>query len=504
MNIIVVDDEERIRLGLCKLIEQASDSYAIIGSYGSGQELLNELEHLEPDLIITDIKMPQMTGLELISKIVRMQKKVKFAVLSGFNDFEYAREAMRYEVKEYLLKPVNLDELNRMLAKVAASVKQENNRRRLESEDLVSLLLFAGDRQMPATLKEEVSSELDRSRLFAEQYAVLFIGAAEPAIMDEQLEKWTCDWQRERQIVSNESRQQAVIIAVGENDHVDTVRDLALTLLQRMPGFTKAKIGISGVYSGSGCLGQAYREASAAYQHAWYNNELRGYSAMPTQLARKEERYRLLRIIDKEVLPALQLCDMARASRAFESWLTECASYRLSFEELGEVCSDMDVLISEEIKPRLGQQPPIVEPNKMIAPESFEDWRAYADQLRADISKRFFALEQGRTDNKAVETIKAYLQKHYTEEIELQRLADLVYLTPSYLSKLFKTETGETITDYLTSERIEQAKRLLRDEQGLKTYRIGEMVGYADPAYFTKVFKKMTGKTPKEYRDVVR
>lgn len=503
MNIIVVDDEERIRLGLCKLIEQAGDNYVIIGSYGSGQELLNELEHLEPDLIITDIKMPQMTGLQLISKITRTRKNVKFAVLSGFNDFEYAREALRYEVKDYLLKPVNLEELNRMLAKIEASVKQENSRKRLETEDLVSLLLFADDRQMPAALKDEVSSELDRSCLFAEHYAVLLIGA-EPAITDEQLEKFTADWQRERKIVKNESQRKAVVIAVGENDHANTVRDLTLTLLQRMPSFTKAKIGISGVFSGSTGLQQAYREASIAYQHAWYNTELRGYSVINSHSAHKEERYRLLRIIDKEVLPALQVCDFARANHAFESWLTACASYRLNWEELREVCSDMDVLISEEIKQWHGQQQPIGDPIKLIAPESFEDWRAFADQLRADTSKRFFVLEQGRSENKAIDTIKAYLQKHYTEEIELQRLADLVFLTPSYLSKLFKIETGETITDYLTSERIEQAKRLLRDEQGLKTYMVGEKVGYADPAYFTKVFKKMTGKTPKEYRDVVR
>ncbi|WP_127493361.1 response regulator transcription factor [Paenibacillus glycanilyticus] len=504
MNIIVVDDEERIRLGLCKLIEQAGENYVIIGSYGSGQELLDEIEHLEPDLIITDIKMPQMTGIQLISKVTGMRKKAKFAVLSGFNDFEYVREALRYEVKDYLLKPVNLDELNRMLAKVEAEVRQENNRRRLESEDLVSLLLFADDRQLPALLKEEVSGELDRSRLFAEHYAVLLIGG-DPAITDEHLEKWTGDWQRERKIVRNESLRQAVIIAIGQNDHANTVRDLAVTLLQRLPGFTKAKIGYSSVFSGSSRLGQAYREASAAFQQAWYNNELRGCSGVSNQTAHKEERYRLLRIIDKEVLPALQVCDVALASRAFENWLTECAQYRFHWDELREVCSDMHVLISEEIKQRLDRQLSVGgEPGKNIAPESFEDWRAFAAQLRSDMSDRFHTLEQGRSENKAVETIKAYLQKHYTEEIELQRLADLVYLTPSYLSKLFKTETGETITDYLTSERIEQAKRLLRDEYGLKTYMIGEMVGYADPAYFTKVFKKMTGKTPKEYRDIVR
>lgn len=113
-------------------------------------------------------------------------------------------------------------------------------------------------------------------------------------------------------------------------------------------------------------------------------------------------------------------------------------------------------------------------------------------------------LDQGKSEHRAVETIKAYIQQHYTEELELQHLADLVYLTPSYLSKLFKTETGETITDYCIAVRIEHAKRLLKEDHGLKTYMVGERVGYPDPAYFNKVFKKMTGKTPKEYRDFVR
>ena len=103
-----------------------------------------------------------------------------------------------------------------------------------------------------------------------------------------------------------------------------------------------------------------------------------------------------------------------------------------------------------------------------------------------------------------METIKSFVHEHHTEELELNQLAEIVYLTPSYLSKMFRTKTGETITDYIISVRMDHAKRLLREEYALKTYEVGQRVGYADPAYFNKVFKKVVGLTPKEYRDRVR
>ncbi|MNN70293.1 HTH-type transcriptional regulator YesS [compost metagenome] len=103
---------------------------------------------------------------------------------------------------------------------------------------------------------------------------------------------------------------------------------------------------------------------------------------------------------------------------------------------------------------------------------------------------------------KSVETVKRWIIEHYNEPAELGHLANLVYLTPSYLSKLFKTETGMTITDYLIEIRIKKAKHLLKQSAEMKIHEIGSEVGYPDPAYFNKLFKRMVGITPNEYKRI--
>ncbi|WP_341277730.1 response regulator [Paenibacillus sp. FSL H8-0537] len=502
MDIVVVDDEERIRLGLCKLIEQAGEEYRIIGAYGSGQELLDQLDHIHPDFVLTDIKMPQMTGLQLIAKVKRLGKNIKFAVLSGFNDFEYARESLRQGAEDYLLKPVNLEELIRLLAKVNSKVKQERSRSRLESGDLISLLLYADEKQLPSYVVEDVCGTIDQLPLFLHHYAVLLLTTA-PELNEIQLERFMADWLRERIIITGEGGKRVILISIHDSDHAETVRELSVTLLQRLPAFTRAKIGFSSIFRGSSWLTHAYSEAFSAYQHAWYNPEPRWSSGAVSRVAPVDHLLRLTHIVSKELLPALQMNDFALAQAKFEGWLQEAAAQRICWKELQEACFGISAHIAEELKKR-SVQLEYGQVNMPIDPEASENWEAFAQGLRAGMEEISALLGSTRSDNRAIDKVKSYIQQHFTEELELQRLADIVYLTPSYLSKLFKTETGETITDYMISVRIEAAKQLLRQEQGLKTYMVGERVGYADPAYFTKVFKKMAGLTPKEYRDKVR
>ncbi|MEK4976702.1 response regulator transcription factor [Bacillus sp. FSL K6-6540] len=500
VNIAVVDDEERIRLGLGKLIRDAGEQYRVVGTFASGQELLDQWHELQPDLVITDIKMPQMNGLQLMANIKQMASRTKFAVLSGYNDFEYARTAMRQGALEYLLKPVNMKELLRMLENVDELVKGEQNERKLESDDLVSFLLGTDQRTMPEHLFEEVCDRLDQQALFHGHYAVLLLRTF-PEIAEEKLLAWTSVWGTERRIIGCEGGRQAILASIAESGYADMAREWAAMLLQQLPAGTSAKLGISGVFSGSRWLPQAYREAASVLEQAWYSDERRNCGGEGIAAVHREERYRLVRSLDKQLLPALRAGEYARLPAAMGTWLEETASLRPGWAELREASLTLESHVAEEMKQR-GIDAGDADWN--LEPGDSENWRSFAGRLKRAVEAAAGLLDQGKSEHRAVETIKAYIQQHYTEELELQHLADLVYLTPSYLSKLFKTETGETITDYCIAVRIEHAKRLLKEDHGLKTYMVGERVGYPDPAYFNKVFKKMTGKTPKEYRDFVR
>lgn len=124
MKIAIVDDESKIRLGLAKMIEQASPLYKISGSYTDGDEALRELKTNIVDVLITDIRMPSMDGLQLIEHLRGLNPDLKIIILSGFRDFDYARTALRSGVEDYLMKPVNRDELYRLLEKLAKSLPE--------------------------------------------------------------------------------------------------------------------------------------------------------------------------------------------------------------------------------------------------------------------------------------------------------------------------------------------------------------------------------------------
>ncbi|NMO96601.1 response regulator [Paenibacillus lemnae] len=503
LDIAVVDDEERIRMGLAKLITDAGDSYRVVGTFGSGQELLSQMSGLQPDLIITDIKMPQMSGLELMARAREITGDAMFAVLSGYDDFEYARTALRQGAMEYLLKPVNISELHRLLENAYALVTEKRNERRLESDDLASFLLGQEEKRLPAHLFEEVCGRLDQQALFRGCYAV-FVLQAPPNMTAEALHGCTADWGDERRIIGCVDGRQAAILPLGPSDPAGEAAERASLLLRRQPAGMIAKAGISGVFSGSRWLPRAYEEAMSSLETAWYSREMRICGALGgghETRGRRELSYRLVRSLEKQIFPALFSGEYARLPKLVSAWLEEQTASMPGWAELKEAAAALKELTGEEMERRGLSSQGVEWPSD---PGESPDWRTFAASLKAALEWASGQLEQAKSEHRAVETVKTYIQQHFTEEMELQQLADLVYLTPSYLSKLFKTETGETITDFIIAERITHAKKLLKEEHGLKTYMVGERVGYPDPAYFAKVFKKMTGKTPKEYREFVR
>ncbi|MEK0312943.1 response regulator [Cohnella sp. 56] len=505
VKIAVVDDEEKIRLGLAKLIELTGEAFQIVGIYAGAQELLDDLGRLDIDLIFTDIKMPQINGLQLIEQVQRRKPRIKFAILSGFNDFEFARSAIRQGVEDYLLKPVDQDELGALLHRIRNNLELERYRKAVAAEEHIRLLLGSDIRHLPDHMTQGASRELSQIGLFKEHFAVVLL-RSDPELSGERLAAYTEAWHREHRSIVLEPRQSVIVVSIGQGDHDDTVRGLASTLLQRIPHAVHVRIGVSAVHQGPLKLRDAYIEAEAALQQVWYEKEIKAMNDFLHLTKRTDDGASPLRMLDKDFRPALQMLDLPRAEGALRAWLDEAAKVRPSWPALSEASSAVLGLLRGELGGRQSQLPSgdTEDEQLRLSPGRFVSWHAFTAELMDSAGALLHILKEARQENRVVETVKSYIQQHYTEELELQRLADRVYLTPSYLSKLFKTETGETITDYIISVRIAHAKELLIRDPSLKTYEVGEMVGYGDPAYFNKVFKKVAGLTPKEYRDRVR
>lgn len=503
MHIAVVDDEERIRLGLAKLIEQTGEAFQVVGCFSSGQELLNQLGQLPIDLIVTDIKMPQMDGLQLIEKVQQRKPKIKFAIVSGFNDFSFARQAIRQGVEDYLLKPVDQKELADLLHRVMKNLELERYRKAVAIDEHIRLLLRNDVSQLPEHMIQGATRDLGQTSLFRQHFAVLVV-RTEPEISVDQMENYFGHWSREHRLMSWEPKQTVILASIGEHDHSDTVKELGLTLMRKFPASLLVRIGLSGIHQGAMKLRDAYLQAEECVQFGWYENGSRAAIDYASMRKDGDDGYNPVKLLDKDMRPALQVLDIPRAEAVVEDWLEELHLNRPSWRTLSEGSSRLFQLIVEEMSERQAEAVDLSEKQIKLAPSLFADWRSYRSALQQAVGEQLQELKNVRQENRAIETVKSFIQQHYTEEMELQRLADIVYLTPSYLSKLFKTETGETITDYVISVRIDKAKEVLMRNPSMKTYEVGEQVGYPDPAYFNKVFKKVTGFTPKEYRDRVR
>lgn len=502
VNIVVVDDEERIRQGLAKLVTLAGEEYQVTGIFSSAHELMLNIDTLAVDLIITDIMMPNVNGLQLIEKMQKHNPKLKFAIVSGFDDFTFARQALRYGVEEYLLKPVDSGELEQLLRKVREKLEKDQQLDNVAQDDQLKLILFNNSEMLPKHLRSETCRELDRMPLFQQSFMVFVIRGAEQLTIEQMnsiVSGWLTNWSM---VEWDESM--VMIVGLNSNEHADRVREVGQTLLHRLPPSYSGALGGSDVFRGTTWLREAYKQADLAMQYAWYEPSKRSFADYG-RISLKPNRISSLNVtLEKELQNELAASNYKNATELIGRWLLDVTSIKPTWSELREGCDSVLTIISRYLPEGAVMQLPVKERLTLCDAQRSANIQTFIAAYQREVEQQLQFLQEARQENRVVEIVKQYILNHYSEELELNRLAEEVYLTPSYLSKLFKTETGVTITDFLISVRIDRAKDLLREELVLKTYEVGERVGYADPAYFNKVFKKIVGSTPKEYRDRVR
>jgi two-component system response regulator YesN len=502
VNIVVVDDEERIRKGLAKLITQAGSEFNITGIFSGAQELLSKIEELPVDLVITDIKMPMMNGLELIETLQYRYPNIKVAIVSGFDDFTFARQALRFGVEEYLLKPVDKVELEQLLHKVRVKLELEKLQESVTQDDQIKLLLFNDTETLPKHLRLEACRELELKPQFQEPFAV-FVLRGKPQLTLEQMEAVTSGWLSKWKMLEWNDRI-VLIVGINSSEHADRVKELGQTLLHRLPVVYEGRLGCSDVFQGTTWLRKAYRQGDYALQHAWYDTGKRAFADYARISSKNSSLTHLFVLLDSEFKIEMSVSDYKRAQDAVHLWFRECITLMPNWSELQEGCETVLALIRRYSPEHGSGQEITAERISACEPEKYTDKETFMSFFLGEVDRQFHKLQETRQESRVIETVKQYIHQHFAEELELNRLAEEVFLTPSYLSKLFKTETGETITDFLISVRIDRAKDWLREKNALKTYEVGEKVGYADPAYFNKVFKKVVGCTPKEFKDRVR
>lgn len=496
LRVVIADDEELIREGLAKIIAKESERFQVVGIFANGQEVLDRIASLRADVVITDIRMPFVDGLKLVSELKKSFPDTKCLILSGYADFHYAQEALRNEVADYLLKPVDKLELFEILYRLEEHFIIQKQQKKEWREVLIRSYLLGTGGKHP---------ELPADWLTERSYAVMVLRSEED--IAERIKRTEVGMTERFESVAMGSGLLALVCFLGADEKEEQLEAFARSWVSLLKPGSRLHIGSSGIHGDVDKLACAYQEARRACEVGIYSGGEYHYAAYrePPEGAQAAAR-KLIADYRDSWLHDVQILDVSGAVATLLKLLNEAEGQRVEislllslleglFELVKQAHPDFEAVFEDEAgsgwKERVRMQ------------LSFPQIKHDLLQMTEDCLNRIRTL---RTDSgcRPVDMVKRWIEEHYSEQMELNALAQMVYLTPSYLSKLFRSETGMTITDFVIEVRMAKAKELLRSGAEYKTYEIGMRVGYPDPAYFNKLFKRMVGVTPNEFKKISR
>ena len=530
-RVLLADDEEEIRTGISRKIDWASLGFCLVGEAGNGAEALELAEQLQPDVVLTDIKMPFMDGLELCRRLRQSLPGAKLVVFSGFDDFEYARQAVGMGVSEYILKPINAMELSEVLTKLRRQLDQqhlerrdmETMRRRYE-ESLPVLRGLFYTRLLSGQLRP------DQVQDRAARYEIdLPSGLWTAALVHADLPGDGADFDRDELVLlSIQSFLEEHFVlegcaarAVLFGDAVALLVQLAgadqlypfLEELERLSLLSRSYLGIP-LTAGAGlpCRGpeELHRSMEGARSALDYRALTEGGRVIyigdlepqsDAELSFEEEDQRALSAAIKlgspQQVEEVVLGLIGRLKQAGLS-LSKCRLFLLELVTcLIRLARSGGVAVEEVFGSNF---------TGAVSISDFSSLEELGRWLGERCRKLHELLGRRRTDSagRLVERARDYIAGHYADErLSVESLCSHIHLSPTYFSTLFKREVGMSFTAYVTQVRMEEAVRLLRDTDE-KTYRIAERTGYSDPNYFSYVFKRRFGVSPSKFRAGLR
>ncbi len=504
-RVLIIDDEELIREGLRSCIDWSQTGFTIVGEASSGAEALRLVDEYPFDLIITDLMMPDMSGLDCIQAIKAKHPDLPFIIISGIDRFEFAQKAMELHVLGYLLKPVSPQKLLSLLQQCKNILTQrdalalEHNRTRLnraiaheshsEHEVIEApggnfyLLLVLSNqcKSLPLAWLEQTTANLLRSQQLDADNIVAFDVPRYPHIYG--------------------------AIFHSNNMSMHNYHCLASQLYQKIqapvddnPFLTPCCIGVTYPFISS-------KSVFSAFQQAIKNLRMRPFlksnTYSETVLARKTppEFKNKLSAANDSIRYFLQVRKFADAKSYICNILHDdnaiyfTPSAANSFITL--LCGHLSLLIALYDFTELSKEiERLQSPVYLVYFSSIAEWRNDILGIIDHIELCFSRYSQ----DDIIGQIQNYLAKNYSADWDLSELAALFYVNPSYLSHLFKKKTGKTLTTYIEDLRIENACTLLKNSD-LSISEVASTVGYSDPNYFTKRFRKKIGVAPVAYRE---
>ncbi|MBD0378714.1 response regulator [Paenibacillus sedimenti] len=533
-KIIIADDEDNVREGIRDSLQWEDLGFELVGDFVNGRDVLQSLEQLQPDVVLTDINMPLMDGLEVTRYLFEHYPQIKIIILTGYDEFEYAQQALKLKVHDYILKPNTAEELSQILSKVKADLDDENRK----VEDLSKLKQQLRE-SLPLVrerfLNQLVTGELRESKLGdklayldidlpGSYYVVAVIDVDDhgelqrfyPESESELLYFAVCNIageiisRKKNGIVFQNNNEKTIAILFG--GHIEALREEAVHIFEEINRSVReylkftVSIGVGDICNSLNKIHHSHKKASHALDYRFFLGknriihigDIEGGTGERVPYDKHWER-KLATTLKSGTQQEIEGIIEKIIENLKESYLPMDRCY-IHIQQI--IVSILDVLDDLEICETLhsnSSSSPLTEIYGLKTLDEVEDWlKNYC------LSTTGIILET-RNNACKIQALKAegYIKENYADaNMSMDMVCKYLVLSTSYFSLIFKNHTGETFISYLTRIRVEKAKELLKCTD-LKTYEIANRIGYADPHYFNLIFKKATGMTPTVYRRMV-
>lgn len=533
LKVIIADDERIQREGIAKHVKWPSYQMEVVGLAEDGEQALALIEKNGVDLLITDIKMPKMYGLELAERAKLLNPQLKILIISGYDDFEYARAAIELKAYAFLLKPISIDKLSQEIGKIYAQIVQDQQKQQTlstlqdqlrESKPLLvekwfqhMLYGFINDEEIirnrmkalsvPApehgydVMLLHIDDSGDRLQADVEKQLLFlqFIDRLSSSVLTE----------RQGQALQTKDHEFAIVRYASEQESeqqdpsalTELIRQIREDLL--LPFNDGLTICISNRKYALSQLSEAYKECEAALRQKFYlgkGKDIYDRDSLPEQPLSTHYDGHYERMIQ-----AVEIGNAAQAEQSVADMFAAFSNKTAVDQSLIKAfcfrtVSDMFRIIhgaNEKIEAVFGDEHRLWD--RIYHFDTLPEIHAWLKDVVLSTCRHIHA-KRTRKNTGIVESIIHVIETRYQEPITIDELAKHVHLTPNYISNIFREHVGESIIDYLTKVRMKHAVRLLADES-VRIYEVAEQTGYNSTSYFSVVFKGMYGISPKEYRD---
>jgi len=527
IKVFITEDESIVREGLRDIIPWEKYGFEFVGEAPDGEIALPLIRKLKPDVLITDIKMPFMDGLSLSNIISRELPDTKIIIISGYSDFEYARQAIELNVYQYLLKPITKAAMIKVLEQTRQKIEEEQEQkdylRKYEQEtkkyESFSRRAFFEKLVEGSLSVQQIYEQADELNLSLNADGYNFViftvqslnGTAysetATAVLDGLLGYFL---RYPDYILFRCSLMSYAVLVLGDADDLEELTRRSVEIISQRCKEAEAELNWyaavgSPTYRLSG-LPQCYADTShvLAYRHIMPAQHI--FTTDMLSAEREEGNPGSIDELDTESIDPMVIRNFVQTgtSDEAEAFVNEYLSNLRGAEKT--MVFRHYIMMSVRINAELALQEAGCKKEAFIAQIPSPEMNMPADQLRSYLVRLLRAAvdlrdaETQRQNNDIIDGAIRHIDKNYSDEnISLNSVAQAINISANYLSALFSQKMGISFVEYLTQKRMEKAKQLLR-QSSRRSGEIAYEVGYKDPRYFSFVFKKTQGCTPRSYR----